>query len=314
MYVRLANNFAAGYSLPLMKPRKLYKITISDEARLENIAVKTFSASSLVIAIIVAAVVAAALGFIIVVSTPLKTLIPGYLGDSQRAATEDAIMRIDSIRDAYAINEQYIANIRSLLGSPRASSDTAVASPGAPFTISADSLLPRSPEEARFVAMMQDREKYNITRRASIAAEDMILYPVSPEGIMAQDSRDSFSAHVILPKDASILALADGRVLASYYDVKQKNYVVITQHDRGFVSRVSGLPIPSVGEGDEILGGEAISTTVSSGKKPVEISVELWFDGVPVKPYDYIAGRRYLRSPAPASSSSSNRNISPITI
>lgn len=295
-----------------MKPRKLYKITVSDEARLDNIFARTFSVPMLLVSVTVFLLFSAALGFLIVIATPLKSLIPGHLGDSQRAATENAIMRVDSLRDAYALNEQYIANIKSILGGPVNRQDTSSVAPGAIFSISADSLLPKSIEEERFVSSMQNHVAFNISRRASIAAEDMMLYPVSPDGIVAQESLDSYSAHVLLPGNASVLAIADGRVLASYYDVKSKKYVIIAQHDRGFVSKISGLPIPFVGNGDELSGGEAIAVMTPAGNNPVEISVELWFDGVPVKPYDYIAGRRYLRSPSSKSSSSVSSQYSDI--
>lgn len=244
-----------------------------------------------------ALLLAVVLGFVVVAASPLKQLIPGYLADSQRAATEEAIMRIDSLREAYAINEQYINNVRNILDNSARLKDIDSIIPDRELNLSVDSLLLRSDVESRFISSMQEREKFNVGMRAAIAAEDIILYPVSAEGIVSQDSRDSFAARVILPVNSSVMAIADGRIIAAYYDGKLRNYVVMIQHDRGFVSRISGLSRPDVGEGDEILGGEVIAALPSpNNRSSAEISVEIWYDGVPVKPYDYVAGRRSLRS------------------
>lgn len=277
-----------------MKPKKLYKITISDESRLENVASRTFSAPGLILLSIGCTLAAVAVGFLIVLLTPLRDIIPGRLRDSQRAATEEAIMRVDSLREAYAQNELYIANLRTVLDAGRVPRDSADAARAASYSLSPDSLLPRSPEEAGFAAMMQEREKFNVSVRASMAAEDMLLFPVSDEGIVATDSRESYAARVILTERASIMSIADGSVIAAYFDQRTRRYVVMVQHDNGFVSRISGLPSLLVGESDAILGGEILcAPPAAKSSQPAEVVVELWHNGIPVKPYDFIVGHRY---------------------
>lgn len=235
------------------------------------------------------------LGFLIVLVSPLKSLMPGYTGASQRIVAQEALMRLDSLREEYNINEQYMANLQSIMGISAVKHDSAVDANGTQYSISPDSLLPRSAVESRFVQLMQDREKFNIQTRADITAEDMLLYPISADGIVAQDSRDSFVARVILPHNAVVMAPADGHVIASYFDNKHRSFVIIIQHDKGFVSRVSGLQAVAVGEGDNILGGEALSAaSPSHTNRPPEISVEIWHDGLPVKPYNFIAGRKTI--------------------
>ena len=261
----------------------------------------TLTPARLAGAAVVVALASLAAGCALAAFTPIRRLVPGFVGESQRAATENAIMRVDSLRDAYTRNEIYLANLRVLLDDTRTPSDSAAAvSRLRPLSV--DSLLPRSPEEARFVAMMQDREKYNVTVRASIAAEDMLLYPVSDEGVVSQDSRDSYSAKVILPRGASVMAMADGSVIAAYFDHKLRTYVVLTQHDNGFVSRIAGLPSIMVGEGDILQGGEILCAFPRmKGGQPTAVSVSLWHNGTPVKPYEYIAGHRY-RATTPSDS------------
>lgn len=157
-----------------------------------------------------------------------------------------------------------------------------------------DSVLPRSGEEAAFAKIMQEREKFNISVLSKMAAEGMLLFPVSDEGVVTTDSRDTYKIRMIIPDHATIMAVADGVVLAEYFDQSFGRNVIIVQHDNGFVSKISGLGSLYVGQSDQVNGGEVISAAPHlRNKSTSEICVELWHNGLPVKPYDYIFGRKY---------------------
>ena len=282
-----------------MRLHKKFKITIEDESRLQDIASWSLTPARIWGILFAALLLTLAVGYLFVLLTPVKNLIPGYFRESQRAASIEAMLRVDSIAEAYRRNEAYLANMRMVLDINRAPADSVSAS-GALKVFSPDSLLPQSQEEAKFAKMMQEREKFNISVVASMAAEGMLFYPVSDEGVPALESRDSYASRIILPTSASVMAIADGSVLACYYDQKSKGYALLMQHDNGFVSRYSGLGTPVVGQSDIVSGGQIISLSPKPrNAQPIEITVELWHNGTPVKPYDFIVSGK--RRPAESS-------------
>ncbi len=278
----------------VLKPKKIYKITIEDESKLEKIVSHSYSPATLAGIISVACLALILFGGAIVAFTPVHNLIPGYFRDSQRAVTEEAFMRIDSLQDAYKKNEAYIANIISVLDVNREPKDSILMA-GQSLAPSADSLLARSPEEARFAATMQEREKFNISVLASIASEGMLLYPVSNDGVISEASKNKFDAEIIMPDRSPVMAMADGVVIDAFYDSNRKSNTVLMQHDNGFVSRLSGLGTLLVSKSDIIPGGGIIADSKPrKAQSPSPVTLSLWHNGTPVKPYGFIRGNNYL--------------------
>ena len=276
-----------------LKRGKRYCITITDETRLQNVASKSFSPINMVIGAVVAFVAAVSLGFIVVLLTPVKTLIPGYFRESERAASEEALLRVDSLMNAFGRNAAYASNLEIIFDEHRIPEDTT--SLGAATDSASDRLLLPSAAEESFARMMQEREKFNVKVKASMAAEGMLFYPVSNDGVVTMASRSAFAVHVSTPPEEPVMALADGSVLASFYDASSHGYSLILQHDNGFVSRYSALETPFVAQGDNITGGEVIASPPKSRRgKGSEFVVELWHNGMALRPYEYISTHKAL--------------------
>lgn len=277
-----------------MRGKKRYKFIIEDEARLNEIVKFSFTPLELagigaggIIMILLA-------GYLFVLLTPAKTLIPGYFKASQRAATENAILRVDSLLDAYNRNEAYLANLRELFNSERQPSDTMILSSNINI-YSPDSLLPPSQDEKRFVKLMQEREKFNISVKASMAGEGMLFYPPASEGQPTLASRDKNALIIEIPSQAPVMAIADGAVLARYYDKTSGGYSLLIQHDNGFISRISGLGNILAVQSAPIVGGEVVALApVQGSSSPPQVTLELWHDGVAVIPYDFISSHRII--------------------
>lgn len=238
----------------------------------------------------VALLCALVIGFLFVLLTPAKQLIPGYYRPSEREASEVALLRIDSIRRAYERNDAYLSNILTLFDTDRAPLADSLSASGRINDLTPDSLLPVSAEESKFAHMMQQREKFNITVMAPLAAEGMLFYPVCESGVVTADSRESEKVRMALPDEAAVMALADGAVMAVYGSPFAGGYSVIMQHPNGFASRYSGLGTLFAGQGDLITGGQIIGLgPKEGGSKPALLSIEIWHNGNPLLPYKYIS-------------------------
>ncbi len=281
-----------------MKIKKLYKFSIVDESKLMPVFSGTLTPWRIFFLFLGSLLFILFTGFLLVLLTPAKNFIPGYFSNSERAMAEDAILKVARMQEQYFANEAYLENLRDVMNPHRKSVDSLEAVAKS-LEVSPESLMSTSPEEKNFVKKMQQREKFNISVQSSMAAEGMLFYPISEDGIQSQTSRDSYKAEMILPVNTSVMSLADGVILASFYDKNSGGNSVIIQHDNGFASRYSGLGTLLASQGDKIFGGEILSLSRASGaKSPSKVIVELWYNGVPLKPYGYINSHKHLQVPS----------------
>lgn len=274
-----------------MKKRSRYKITIEDESRLENLAEYTATPIKWTLTGIAVALLLMVCGAAVAFLTPVRTLLPGYLKESERTASEIQLLRLDSLRNAYETNAAFLDNIMNVLSPSGYSADTAAMKMTDPLTL--DSLLPTSREEQRFVALMREREKYNVSVLAPLAAESLMFTPVSDESVFSEDSRESLRGEVILAKGSTVATVADGIVIAVSQTIRDGGSTVIIQHPKGFLSRISRLGTVLVEPGDAVTGGQVIALCNHGNARDGErITIEMWRNGDRLVPYEYIGDRQ----------------------
>lgn len=272
-----------------MKWNKKYRITLEDESSLEkriDISTKTPWMFLILIGLIV---VAGVFGMLILASSPIKNLLPGYLKESERTATEQQHLRLDSLVKVYEINEAYINGILNALN-PEESASQKNRMERKPGLLSLDSLMPPSPIEKNFMETIRDRDKYNIPYAPPVASQTMMFAPVNKSAVITEDSKNKYQAEIILPVGAPIATVAEGKVISVASSPKASGgYEVIIQHPKGFLSKTSHLSNLMVQPGDRVAAGQIMAGgTSSSGQKNNHIIFELWHDGDPLIPSRYI--------------------------
>lgn len=271
-----------------MKTRSRYRLIFVDEGRLENIASVSASGPKWLAGAIGVLIIIMVIGAFVAFFTPVRRLLPGYLKESERSATEMQLMRLDSLRMAYETNAAYIENLQFVLNPALYKKESNVA-PAHISRMSTDSILPTSREETRFATMMREREKYNVSVVAPLAAESMMFSPVNAESVVSQATRTEKKAEIILAAKSTVSAIADGTVIAVSQSLKDGGTVVIIQHPKGFLSRLSRLGSVLVEPGDIVSGGQIIALSNRGNARNGElINLEMWHNGDPLIPYEYI--------------------------
>lgn len=267
-----------------MKVLRKYRITIEDESRLRRIASVSARPYALWAGCAVAFLTVLILAGVIIMMTPLRTLLPGYLKQGERTAAENGMLRLDSIRDAYNINSLYLTNVLSVLDTDRTPEDS-VMNTGTPNELPPDSLLPASPREREFISQMKEREKYNLNVLAPIAGEQLRVYPVANGAVFSEQTAGQAKARILTPLQSPVCALSDGRVLAVQNNSPEGGASIVMQHDNGFATRYSHVGTPTVAPGNHVDGGAVIAHGATGGAlTPGYFFLEMWYDGTPVPP------------------------------
>lgn len=267
---------------------KKIRIRIDDESHLQSLADTSLSPLGLVAVAMAFFLIAVVVAVAVIMLTPLHTLLPGYMKEDQRSATIETFLRLDSLKAAYETNNRFLQNYLSVTDTDRIPSDSASLAADS-ISLSSDSLLSPSGREKNFVDMMEERERFNISVLAPLAADGMMFSPVSDAAVFSSASKDSPDGEILLAGDSPVQAIADGNILAAFHSPSEQGYVVVIQHSRGFASRYAGLGAPIVATGDIVSAGQILASAPSPdrfGKRSLHL--RLWHNTLPVIPYKYI--------------------------
>ena len=231
--------------------------------------------------------------YLIVVYTPVGTLIPGYINKRTKEELISSNIRIDSITYEMAKQERYIANIKAILNGDM----TLDSIKNSPQHITSDSIDIESSElEKEFAKEWEERESYNLTSQATNVNEIQSLNlfrPAQGEIIRALDiSNSHFGVDIAEVPGESIRAVHDGTVVMSDFTAND-GYTIVIQHRENMISVYRNCYRLMKEIGEKVTKGEAIGTFINrkaedNGNKRF-LHFELWHRGKPLDPNIYIA-------------------------
>lgn len=266
-----------------------YKLTIINENTLEEVVGIHVSKLNGFSVLLVACTVIFLLAAIILVFTPLRNYLPGYMNSEVRSQVVTNALKADSLVEALDRQNQYIMNIQDIF-SGKVSVDT-VQSIDSLTTIRTNELMNRSKEEDDF------RRKYEARQKAESAAEEDhklpdLLFFRPTKGIVMKDfapSRQHYGVDMAAAMDESIVAVMDGKVMM-VEQTADKGFLIQIQHEQNFISIYKHCGTPRKKEGDRVKGGEviALAGTEDEGKHVSYVHFELWHEGTPIDPAKYV--------------------------
>lgn len=266
-----------------------YKLTIINENTLEEVVGIHVSKLNGFSVLLAACTVIFLLAAIILVFTPLRNYLPGYMNSELRSQVVTNALKADSLVEALDRQNQYIMNIQDIF-SGKVSVDT-VQSIDSLTTIRTNELMNRSKEEDDF------RRKYEARQKAESAAEEDhklpdLLFFRPTKGIVMKDfapSRQHYGVDMAAAMDESIVAAMDGKVMM-VVQTADKGFLIQIQHEQNFISVYKHCGTPRKKEGDRVKGGEviALAGTEDEGKHVSYVHFELWHEGTPIDPAKYV--------------------------
>lgn len=193
---------------------------------------------------------------VILIFTPIRSLLSGELPGDLRDRYTELALKLDSVSERARISEAYSANIVAILTDSVSEDDvrrrveTSVAT--------TDSFITASEREKQFVQQFESRERFNLSVLSPIAAEGMIF-----EAPTATDAGTG-----------NVCAIYRGTVIALDYGSNGLGVIAI-QHPNDFISVYSNLSDTYVEKGAKILAGQRIGASTTDAP----LLFELWHSG-----------------------------------
>lgn len=268
-----------------------YKLSFINENTLEEVWSFRLSQLSVFISLGVFAFSLVAFTAFIIIMTPIRNYLPGYLDVEVRKEIVQNALRADSLERMIEIQNLYLKNVTGIIsGTIELDSIREIDSLA---RVDADFEIPRSPEEEEYVKNFEQEEKYNLTvlNTNSLPMDGLFFYkPVN--GVISshyQADIHHFGVDIAAASKESVLATLDGTVMYAGYDPNQGN-VIQLQHKNGFVSVYKHNELLLKEPGEQVVAGEAIALVGNTGKLSTgpHLHFELWYNGKPVNPEDFI--------------------------
>ncbi|MDT0675361.1 murein hydrolase activator EnvC family protein [Autumnicola musiva] len=268
-----------------------YRLVILNEDTFEEKLSFKLTKLNVFVTITLSAILLIAATTYIIAFTPLKEYIPGYSSAELKEKAANLAYTSDSLQNIIKLNNQYLGSIKGVLTGDLETN-----------TLNRDSVLPPSEYDEYFEEVTPSRadsllreevaqeDKYNILPSATENINFSLIPPVKgsiSEGFNAEDRH--FAVDVVVAKNSPIKSVADGRVIFSEWTA-ETGYVIIVKHGYDLLSVYKHNASLTKEQGDVVRAGEVIATAGSTGEFTTgpHLHFELWNEGTPVDPTEYI--------------------------
>lgn len=231
----------------------------------------------------------------IIAFTPLREYIPGYADVNMRRNIKTLALRVDSLDRELHNKEMNIANFADILLDKKV--NPKITANPKDSTKKYDKLtLSPSIDDSLMRAEIESQSKYSLALGDESSAKSGIrnfFFFVPLKGVVT-DSYKSGTSHygvdIVAPENEAIKATLDGTVILAAW-TSETGYVIQVQHENNLVSIYKHNSVLLKKVGDKVNAGEAIAIIGNSGELSTgpHLHFELWFNGLPVDPQEYMS-------------------------
>ena len=231
----------------------------------------------------------------LVMFTPMRVLVPGYPTEAMRQQIKSSVIRLDSLEYEIHLRDRYIHIVNAIVAGREpnltdAGTEEKIANyDNITFTRSEqDSLLRRHVEE---------EEQFNfVMRTPSVSSEEELIAKIHffkpVEGVVINKfnlNNSHFGIDIVAAPSAVVKSILDGTVIFSAW-TSETGYVIHVQHTANIISVYKHNASRLKKQGDRVKAGDAIAIVGNSGELTTgpHLHIEIWQNGTPVNPEDYI--------------------------
>lgn len=229
----------------------------------------------------------------IIAFTPLREYIPGYADVNMKRRLINLTLKADSIANAVYTQNIYMTNLDAVI-SGKAGKDTGTVQPSAVrYDTLHDSRI--SADDSMLRQRIESRDKYELALNPAKAFSSSIssfyfFTPVKGTVISQYEpNKKHFGIDVVAAPDEAIKSTLDGTVVMADW-TSDAGYVIGIQHSNNLFSIYKHNSALLKNPGSFVKAGEVIAFIGNTGEFSTgpHLHFELWYNGNPVNPEDYM--------------------------
>lgn len=270
-----------------------YRIAILNDRTLKEVWYTVLSLRSWIAVAVLLVLLLVGIGIVLVNFTPLREYVPGYPDANDRQLIVENFIKVDSLEKVVAQKELYFDNLQSILVGKNTKShfidrDSIKKVDSKMTPIKLDSSLYRQVDDDQFNIHFVEDETVLPTVLSTIKMhfycplKGDITNPHSPE-------TGHYGVDVVSDERNPILSVLDGTVIMAGWTL-EAGYVIVVQHRNNIVSQYKHNSFLLKKIGDHVRAGEPLGIIGNTGEYTTgpHLHFELWQNGTPLNPTDYI--------------------------
>ena len=275
------------------KQRNSYKIILYNETTLHETTSFRVNSVNLVAYAGLLIIVIALLTALLFIYTPLNSMLPKHEDEQMKLALTTNSMKMDSISNILAQRQEYFDKIRNIMDGRNFDDDvdkedtTTIERIHADFAKSKHDSIVRTlieEETQQTLALINasGKDKYK-RHNFFMPVHGTLTSKFNPE-------KKHLGIDIAAKEDEPILATLSGTVILSTWTIETGNIIQI-QHEDNLISVYKHNSVLLKSAGDKVQAGDPIAIIGNSGELTTgtHLHFELWHNGVPVNPEEYIA-------------------------
>jgi murein DD-endopeptidase MepM/ murein hydrolase activator NlpD len=274
-----------------------YRLVIMNDETLEERLTFRLSRLNVFLVLGTLTIILIILTSLLIAFTPLREYIPGYTNIGLQKKLYELQIKTDSIQRGMEKKERFIQNMKDVMNGKDLATDVPLTS---------DTLrkynnikLKKSPEDSLLRTEIENQGKYNLYKfeNADKAREKnqsigKVLFFVPLKGVITNEfnpSLNHYGVDIVAKQNEAIKSVLDGTVILSNWTL-ETGYTIAIQHQQNIVSVYKHNSALLKKEGDFVKAGAPIASIGQTGELTTgpHLHFELWSDGNPVNPKDYI--------------------------
>jgi murein DD-endopeptidase MepM/ murein hydrolase activator NlpD len=279
------------------KWRNKYRLVFMTDDTLEERFTFRLSRMNVFVALGTLAIVLIFLTSVLIAFTPLREYIPGYTNVGLTQRLYKLQLRTDSVERVLVAKEKFLANLRDVIEGKDLTDDRPVTSDS--IRRYSNVKIKRSAEDSLLRLEVENQNKYNLYRIETIENTSQkkssiggVLFFTPLKGIVSNvfdPTQKHYGVDIVARQNEAVKVVLDGTVIISNWTL-ETGYVIAVQHSRGIVSIYKHNSAILKKPGDFVRAGEPIAIVGETGELVTgpHLHFELWSDGNPVDPKEYI--------------------------
>ncbi len=279
-----------------------YRLVFSNEnTHKQELVIRRITIQKVVVTVVIAAFVLIVLTTLLIAFTPLRLYIPGYTSKKDYKLYVQATERLDSLQQQVDANQAYIDNFITMLNEQTPTVDesdtTAEATPNT-HKVDRDKQRMAKTEELEDEAELilgrisEDNSSENKPSLDRAKISSLSIYPPALGSVVRafDASKNHYGIDISSSKNSVVTCIADGVVIAANYSATD-GYIIIIQHPGNLISIYKRNASLLKQVGARVHTGEPVAVMGNTGSgegKNVHLHFELWYNGFPINPLDYL--------------------------
>ncbi|MBR2052456.1 MAG: M23 family metallopeptidase [Bacteroidales bacterium] len=280
------------------KIRKKYRIVVYNNETYEEKVHFKFTLLNFFNIVILSSVLLIVLVTYLIAFTPLREYIPGYTDVSLNRRVYEMERRADSLETVFRQKDLYINNLKKIIMGDDFESDSINSLLTKTSETHFDNKAVKNSKKDSLFRIEYENETRNNLFSNVISSDNhqefkLVSFFAPINGIVTNHfnrEQKHYGTDLVSSNNSVIKATADGTVIYSDWTV-ENGYCIGIQHNGNLFSVYKHNAVLLKEDGDFVNAGDAIAIYGNSGSLSTgpHLHFELWYNGTPLNPEDYIS-------------------------